>query len=137
MKSHKVKSIFVAAGAFLAFELLTVPYFSIAKLRAENPGLTALMRQRVHEAAGAGKTLTIVQRWVPLSRVSKNLIDAVIVAEDGAFYSHGGVDWFEVKESIEKNIDERCDQCYPLITATGSSLAIFRPIPSLWTTSTT
>jgi len=38
---------------------------------------------------------------------SRNLVDAVIVAEDGAFYSHGGVDWFEVRESIEKNIDER------------------------------
>jgi monofunctional biosynthetic peptidoglycan transglycosylase len=48
-----------------------------------------------------------VQRWVPLSRISKNLTDAVIVAEDGMFYSHGGVDWFEVKESIEKNIDKR------------------------------
>ena len=107
MKSHKVKSVFMVTGAFLAFELLTIPYFSIAKLRGENPGQTALMRERVHEAAGEGKTLTIVQRWVPLSRVSKNLIDAVIVAEDGAFYSHGGVDWFEVKESIEKNIDER------------------------------
>jgi monofunctional biosynthetic peptidoglycan transglycosylase len=29
------------------------------------------------------------------------------VAEDGTFYSHGGVDWFEVQESIEKNIKER------------------------------
>ena len=106
-RRHKVKTFFVLAGVFVISELLTIPYFGIAKLKKENPGQTALMRQRLREAEGEGKNLTMVQRWVPLSRVSKNLIDAVIVAEDGAFYSHGGVDWFEVKESIEKNIDER------------------------------
>ena len=107
MKNHKLKTVFIFAGLFLLFELLTIPYFSIAKLKTENPTETALMRQRLREAERNGKALKIVQRWVPLSRISKNLIDAVIVAEDGAFYSHGGVDWFEVKESIEKNIDER------------------------------
>jgi monofunctional biosynthetic peptidoglycan transglycosylase len=64
------------------------------------------MRQRLHEAEKDGKPLRIVHKWVPLSKISKNLIDAVIVAEDGLFYSHDGVDWFEVKESIEKNVDQ-------------------------------
>jgi monofunctional biosynthetic peptidoglycan transglycosylase len=107
MKNHKVKTLFVLAGLFILFELLTIPYFSIARLKTENPSETALMRQRLQEARRDGKPLKIVQRWIPLSRISKNLVDAVIVAEDGAFYSHGGVDWFEVRESIEKNIDER------------------------------
>jgi len=107
MKNHKVKTLFILFGLFILFELLTIPYFSIARLKAENPSETALMRQRLQEAGRNGKPLKIVQRWIPLSRISKSLIDAVIVAEDGAFYSHGGVDWFEIKESIEKNIDER------------------------------
>ncbi len=101
-----MKTLLIIAGAYLLFELLTIPYFSIARLRSENPGQTALMRQRLHEAEHKGKGLKITHRWVPLSRVSRNLIDAVVVAEDGAFYSHGGVDWFEVKESIEKDFDE-------------------------------
>jgi monofunctional biosynthetic peptidoglycan transglycosylase len=107
MKNHKVKTLFVLAGLFILFELLTIPYLSIARLKTENPSETALMRQRLKEAGRDGKPLKIVQRWIPLSRISKSLVDAVIVAEDGAFYSHGGVDWFEVRESIEKNIDER------------------------------
>jgi monofunctional biosynthetic peptidoglycan transglycosylase len=65
------------------------------------------MRQRIEEAKRDGKQLRIHQSWVPLSRIPKNIVDAVIVAEDGAFYSHKGVDWFEVKESVEKNISER------------------------------
>lgn len=107
MKGHKLKTLFVFAGLFVLYELLTIPYFSIGKLKTENPSETALMRQRLKEAEREGKPLRIIHRWVPLSRISKNLVDAVIVAEDGAFYSHGGVDWFEVRESIEKNIDER------------------------------
>lgn len=107
MKAHKVRTVFIVAGLFLLIELLTIPYFSIVGLRTENPTQTALMRQRLKEAEREGKNLRISHRWVPLSRISKNLIDAVIVAEDGTFYTHGGVDWFEVKESIQKNIDER------------------------------
>jgi monofunctional biosynthetic peptidoglycan transglycosylase len=105
--THKVKSIVIILGGFLLYELATIPFFSIARLRYENPTETALMRQRLREASGQGKNLRVVHTWVPLSRISKNLIDAVIVAEDGTFYTHGGIDWFEVRESIEKNIDKR------------------------------
>lgn len=107
MGDHPVKTVCILVGLFLLYQLLTLPYFSIAKLRTQNPVETALMEQRMQEAEQGGKTLRIAQRWVPLTRISRNLIDAVIVAEDGTFYTHGGVDWFEVKESIEKNIDER------------------------------
>jgi monofunctional glycosyltransferase len=107
MKSHKAKTALIVLGLFFVYELLTVPYFSVIMLKTQNPVETALMRQRLREAERDGKAFKIAQRWVPLSRISKNLVDAVIVAEDGMFYSHGGVDWFEVRESIEKNIDER------------------------------
>jgi monofunctional glycosyltransferase len=87
--------------------LLTIPWFSIARLKTENPKETALMRQRTGEAREEGKELTIKQSWVPMSRLPRYLVDAVVVAEDGTFFSHGGVDWFEVRESIEKNVRER------------------------------
>jgi len=105
--AHKVKSLLLLVIAFLFIEALTIPYFSIARLKTENPRETALMRQRLDEARQGGKPLGISQHWVPLSRLPRQLIDAIIVAEDGTFYSHGGVDWFEVKESIEKNVKER------------------------------
>jgi monofunctional biosynthetic peptidoglycan transglycosylase len=105
-RTHKVKTVFIVVGLFLLVELLTIPFFSVARLKSENPGETALMRQRVSEAEHAGKTLRITQHWIPLSRIPRHVIDAVIVAEDGTFYTHQGIDWYEVQESIEKNLDE-------------------------------
>jgi len=105
--AHKVKSALLVLLGFVVIEALTIPYFSIARLKTENPRETALMRQRISEAEREGKPLKIFQHWVPLSHLPRQLIDAIIVAEDGTFYTHGGVDWFEVKESIEKNVKER------------------------------
>ncbi len=39
-----------------------------------------------------------------LADVSPYVINAVLVSEDGSFYEHNGFDWFEIKETIEKNI---------------------------------
>jgi monofunctional biosynthetic peptidoglycan transglycosylase len=47
-----------------------------------------------------------MQRWIPLSKIPKDVINAVIVAEDGTFWEHGGFDWFEFRESIERNLKE-------------------------------
>jgi monofunctional biosynthetic peptidoglycan transglycosylase len=58
------------------------------------PASTLMLGQRL-----AGTTIT--QRWVPLDRISPNLITAVILSEDGAFCRHRGVDWGELKEAIE------------------------------------
>jgi monofunctional biosynthetic peptidoglycan transglycosylase len=47
-----------------------------------------------------------MQRWVSLRQIPQVAIDAVIVAEDGTFWSHGGFDWFEFRESLLRNIRE-------------------------------
>lgn len=106
MRAHKWKTAFVLFGAVLLFEILTLPYYGIYRLRTENPSETALMRQRMREAEDDEKTLKITYRWIPLSRVPRHVINAIIVAEDGTFYEHGGIDWFEVQESFEKNLEE-------------------------------
>jgi monofunctional biosynthetic peptidoglycan transglycosylase len=105
--AHKLLTAVCLVSALLLGELATIPWFGVAKLARENPGPTALMRQREDEARSDGKPLRIVQSWIPLSKMPKQLIDAVVVAEDGTFYAHGGVDWFEVKESMQKNWDEK------------------------------
>ena len=45
-------------------------------------------------------------RWypVPLSRISSNLIRAVIVAEDARFYQHQGIDTEALKDAMEYNL---------------------------------
>lgn len=87
-------------------ELATIPFFSIRKLTDENPQQTALMRQRLEEAEDVGKQLRIVHRWIGISRLPRHLLNAVIVAEDGTFYRHSGIDWFEVQESFNKNLEK-------------------------------
>lgn len=105
-KKHKVRVLVYIFLAFCLFEFFSLPYFSIQKLRKANPPRTSLMEQRIEEAKSHGKILRINHTWVPLSRISPDLIHAVIVAEDGTFYEHDGVDWYEMKESVQKDIEE-------------------------------
>ncbi|HUI08873.1 MAG TPA: monofunctional biosynthetic peptidoglycan transglycosylase [Bacteroidota bacterium] len=107
IRAHRVKSVLLVLLFLVAAELATIPWFDIARLGRDNPVTTALMRQRMAEARAAGKPYRITQRWIPLERIPRHVIDAVIVAEDGTFFTHGGVDWFEVRESIAKDIHER------------------------------
>ena len=88
-----------------AVEYLSLPGETvISRLRKQNPRTTALMQQRVDEAKDDGRELSIRQQWIPLSRITDDLIHAVIVAEDGTFYEHEGIDWYEVQESIKKDV---------------------------------
>ena len=42
--------------------------------------------------------------YVKLRDVSPFVLHAVIAAEDGSFYSHGGFDWFELKQSFSTDL---------------------------------
>ncbi len=44
--------------------------------------------------------------YVKLRDISPNVRNAVIVSEDGAFYSHHGFDWDELHKSFDKNMEE-------------------------------
>jgi monofunctional biosynthetic peptidoglycan transglycosylase len=77
---------------------------ALAKARPERTGV---MRQREAEARARGRKPRHVQTWVPLSRVSRHLIHAVVVAEDPNFFGHEGVDWDAVKESLDTNVRKR------------------------------
>ncbi len=105
-RQHKVLTVVLVVAGFFLYELVTIPFLSIANLRRENPNETALMKQRIEEAKKGKTQLKIQQRWIPLSKLPRHVVNAVIVAEDGLFYAHGGIDWFEVQESFARNIDE-------------------------------
>lgn len=106
--SHKVIVGVIVLFIFLILEYLSLPGSEeIIMLRRVNPQSTALMEQRKAEAARANKPYRIDWQWTPISRVSEHLIRAVIIAEDGSFYDHDGIDWFEVKESIKKDVQKR------------------------------
>src|SRR5688572_32259383 len=74
-------------------------------LAATNPTRTAFMDLRAWQAEDEGKQLRHVHRWVPYSRISQSLKRAVLVAEDDAFWDHEGVDFEQIRRSIEINLE--------------------------------
>lgn len=90
--------------ATLAYTWLTLP--DVRPLAVSSPDDTAFMRLRAAEAEEAGRQARQVHRWIPYGRISPALIKAVVVTEDGAFWSHGGVDLHEVRAALDTWWDE-------------------------------
>jgi monofunctional biosynthetic peptidoglycan transglycosylase len=80
---------------------------AVRALATTNPTRTRLMEQRAEEAKAKGRTARVSQSWVPLSRVSRHLIHAVIASEDQNFFGHEGVDWNAIEESIQRDVEKR------------------------------
>lgn len=89
--------------ACVFYTWLTLP--DVRPLRTQTPATTAFMRMRSGQAAAAGKPTAISQHVVRYGRISPLLVRAVLVAEDAAFFEHEGVDYDELKESIEVNLE--------------------------------
>lgn len=95
----------VLAFGFGALMYVYVTLPDVRVLKTSNPTDTAFMRLRADQAAAEGKNLRHVQRWVPYSRISQNLKRAVLVAEDDAFWDHEGVDFEQIRKSMEINME--------------------------------
>ncbi len=83
-----------AAVGYLALVLVLILLF-----RFVNPPASSLMLFRWLTGNSVDRT------WVPINRVSPNLIRAVIVAEDGRFCEHAGIDFQAIGQAIEQASD--------------------------------
>ncbi len=92
----------VAIGA-AAFIYITLP--DVRSLPTSNPQTTAFIELRTREARARGAQPKRLQKWVDYARVSSNLKRAVLVTEDSRFWTHEGIDFDELKESMEVNIE--------------------------------
>ncbi len=97
-------SLSALAFAYLAYVYLSLP--DVRPLARTNPPTTAFMQLRIQEARNAGRKFSIRQRWIPYGQISPNLLRAVIVTEDAAFFDHDGIDLNEIRASFEKNWEE-------------------------------
>ncbi|MEP6915812.1 MAG: monofunctional biosynthetic peptidoglycan transglycosylase [Acidobacteriota bacterium] len=87
-------------GAFL---FLTLP--DVRGLRLANPDSTAFIDLRIREAHARGEPARRVQRWIGYGRIAPSLIRAVLVAEDSKFWQHEGVDFEQLRESIDVDFE--------------------------------
>jgi monofunctional glycosyltransferase len=86
-------AVLVFCGWLIAVMLLIVAY------RFINPPFSMLMAQQFLTGTAIHK------QWVPIERISPNLTRAVIVAEDGRFCDHWGVDLIEAANAIRRASD--------------------------------
>jgi monofunctional biosynthetic peptidoglycan transglycosylase len=89
---------------FAGFFFLTLPEGKFLKTR--DPETTAVIEQRKAEAKKKGQELKIRQKWVKFDDIPQLLKDTVRVSEDIDFYHHKGIDYYELKESIKRNLKE-------------------------------
>lgn len=94
----------VAAATLLALGALWSALPDPSPLARENPRTTALIEQRKLEAKGRGRRLRVQQSWVGLDRVSKRLVDAVVLAEDARFFGHEGIDWPAMRDAAKHDM---------------------------------
>ena len=73
------------ATVFMAVSIVLVVVYRFLPVR-----LTPLMVMRKAEAFGRGERLTLRRDWVPLERISPDMISAVVESEDAHYYEHGG-----------------------------------------------
>lgn len=73
--------------------LAAIPLFLILLYRVLNPPFSTLM---IGRALGG---VEIRQTWVPLDRISRELVAAVVTSEDAKFCRHAGVDWGAINEA--------------------------------------
>jgi len=92
-----------AFGAFW-FWFLTAPWPLTLPFR--DPSTTSFMRMRVDQAEAAGEDFEIDYRPVSLARIAPAMQRAVVVAEDGRFHEHDGVDWHALAEEVRWSGDD-------------------------------
>jgi monofunctional glycosyltransferase len=94
----------LGAMALAAYVWMGMPARAdVRALAASNPGTTGVMRQRDEEARAAGRTPRRLQTWVPIARMSRHLVHAVLSSEDQKFFGHQGVDWDAIEKSVEED----------------------------------
>ena len=102
MKALLVKSLLLSFVVGLAvFAYFSLPDVSV--LKKNNPKTTALMDLRAEEYRERGRKPVPQQTWVPYRAISDHLKRAIIISEDASFFSHQGVDMYELKEAFKEN----------------------------------
>jgi monofunctional biosynthetic peptidoglycan transglycosylase len=93
----------LAGASSILLVLATLP--RVRSLSTGWPERTAYMEAWLRSDTSGSARLEY--RPVRLSRIPRSVQRAVLVSEDAAFFSHGGFDWFEVREAVREAWEER------------------------------
>jgi monofunctional biosynthetic peptidoglycan transglycosylase len=96
----------LVAGAAFFYVYVTALYLTLPDVRVladDPPATTAFIELRAREAKAEARPFERVQHWVSYDAISPALKRAVLVAEDSAFFEHQGIDYEELRKSMELN----------------------------------
>ena len=68
-----------------------------------DPDMTRFMSRQLAELREADPAARLKHQWVPYTKISRHLKQAVVAAEDDRFLEHEGFDWEGIQRAIEKN----------------------------------
>lgn len=88
----------LCAAIFFASSIAMVIIYRFAPVKC-----TPLVMIRKAEAFSQGERLALKHEWVPIERISPDVISAIIEAEDSHFYEHGGFSCEDMLEAFYRN----------------------------------
>ena len=103
-KKHKFISLVLALLCFLLFIYMFIPHVWLLNKKDVVLKVTRWTKQR---GAFTEEVSPAYNSWVSIDKISKNLINALIVAEDGRFFEHCGIDFYEIKDSLKLNLSKK------------------------------
>jgi monofunctional glycosyltransferase len=101
-----LKWLAIAIGlALIAILALQLWFFGhVLWYKDHNPESTSFMRIQYEVLKSKNPDVKLRYDWLPYSRISKHLKNAVLAAEDANFTDHDGVDWDSIEAAYEKNL---------------------------------
>jgi monofunctional glycosyltransferase len=94
----------VALAGVLAWQALRWP--NVTRLAQKNPPSTAFIDQYRAREIAAGRRPQVAWTWVAYGAIAPSLKRAVLVAEDITFFSHRGFDPGELRNAVERAIED-------------------------------
>jgi monofunctional biosynthetic peptidoglycan transglycosylase len=96
----------VAAGLAVSAAVLVLTLPDVSGLRTTNPSSTSLLRLRLAQAGTIKPEVSVRIDWVAFDRIPALFKKCVLVSEDASFYDHKGIDFVEMRASINRDIQE-------------------------------
>jgi len=91
----------IIAKCIMWFFILSI--FLVVLFRFVPVYYTPLMFIRVAEQVYDGKPLKMEHKWVPIEKINKNMVNAVVASEDNLFMEHHGFDFNGIIKAYEHN----------------------------------
>lgn len=104
----------IILGVFSVCILVGLTFWAVWRtLETEFPNVSVLKTQFAHVVYNGPKKPFKVElkpfppsSWTPFEQISPIAVSAIIISEDGNFFSHNGYDAFELKEAIKEDLTE-------------------------------